>query len=59
MKDPGSGIKLWPYEARDAAGVVTSGVIFAPSAVSAAWHVSRFVAPTSQVRVLDPDARAA
>lgn len=50
MKSTGSGITFWPYEVCNAAGVVSSGIIFAPSAASAAWHVMRFIAPDAQVR---------
>ncbi|GAA2160980.1 hypothetical protein FHX52_3226 [Humibacillus xanthopallidus] len=59
MKNPSNGITYWPYEVCDDTGVVTSGLIFAPSAASAAWHVMRFVAPTAQVHVLDEGEGAA
>jgi len=59
VNNPGSGITFWSYEVCNAIGVVTAGVIFAPSAASAAWHVQRFVAPTAHVRVLDGGEAAA
>lgn len=51
------GRMYWRYEVRAIDGtVLKTGVIFAPNAASAAWHIARFLTDTEHVVVLPTSA---
>lgn len=54
------GRKTWRYQVRAVDGeVVAEGVLFAPTAASALWHLHKFVAEARQISLVEPDDSAA
>lgn len=55
-----NGRTAWRYHVRAVDGdVVAEGVLFAPTAAAALWHLHKFVAEARQICLGDPDDSAA